>query len=217
MILLHSTEFYGYQCTDFGKTCYTRFYIMDQFQPNPMVETPTIVETTTKDLTKLPLDSEKSTTILLNVEENIKSLILKLAKRVEIEGTDIKEEDLTHLPTSITGVVVHFITKGLESEFGIGFENEPKSLKVRGSSNNFDKKVAGKKRLLTRDQKNELLAKTSMTYYESKIASGEMTIENVMFAIKDAFERKKNFEEMGYILPEGKTKYPYWEGEDSEN
>ena len=109
------------------------------------------------------------------------------------------------------------ITKGLESEFGIGFENEPKSLKVRGSSNNFDKKVAGKKRLLTRDQKNELLAKTSMTYYESKIASGEMTIENVMFAIKDAFERKKNFEEMGYILPEGKTKYPYWEGEDTEN
>ena len=90
-------------------------------------------------------------------------------------------------------------------------------MKVRGSSNNFDKKVAGKKRLLTRDQKNELLAKTSMTYYESKIASGEMTIENVMFAIKDAFERKKNFEEMGYILPEGKTKYPYWEGEDTEN
>ena len=182
-----------------------------------MVETPTIDETTTKELTKLPLDGEKSTTILLNVEEDIKSLILKLAKRVEIEGTDIKEEDLTHLPTSITGVVVHFITKGLESEFGIGFENEPKSLKVRGSSNNFDKKVAGKKRLLTRDQKNELLAKTSMTYYESKIASGEMTIENVMFAIKDAFERKKNFEEMGYILPEGKTKYPYWEGEDTKN
>lgn len=179
-----------------------------------MVETPTIDETTNQELTRLPLDGEKSTTILLNVEENIKSIITKLAKRVEIDGIDIKKEDLSHLPTSITGVVVHFITKGLENEFGIGFENEPKSLKVRGGSTNFDKKVAGKKRLLTREQKNELLAKTSMTYYEGKIASGEMSIENVMFAIKDAFERKKNFEEMGYILPEGKTKYPYWEGEE---
>ena len=182
-----------------------------------MAETPTIDKITTQELTKLPLDSEKSTTILLNVEEDIKSIITKLAKRVEIDGVDIKEEDLSHLPTSITGVVVHFITKGLENEFGIGFENEPKSLKVRGSSTTFDKKVAGKKRLLTREQKNELLAKTSMTYYEGKIASGEMSIENVMFAIKDAFERKKNFEEMGYILPEGKTKYPYWEDEVSEN
>lgn len=175
-----------------------------------MVETPTIDETTTQELTKLPLDGEKSTTILLNVEEDIKSIITKLAKRVEIDGVDIKEEDLSHLPTSITGVVVHFITKGLENEFGIGFENEPKSLKVRGIASNYDKKVAGKKRLLTRDQKNELLAKTSMTYYETKIASGEMTIDNVMYAIKDAFERKKNFEEMGYILPPEKTKYPFW-------
>ena len=181
-----------------------------------MVETPTIDETTTQELAKLPLDGEKSTTILLNVEEDIKSIITKLAKRVEIDGVDIKEEDLSRLPTSITGVVVHFITKGLENEFGIGFENEPKSLKVRGIASNYDKKVAGKKRLLTRDQKNELLAKTSMTYYEEKIASGEMTIDNVMYAIKDAFERKKNFEEMGYMLPPEKTKYPYWIGDTTE-
>jgi hypothetical protein len=179
-----------------------------------MVETPTIDETTHQELTKLPLDGEKSTTILLNVEEDIKSIITKLAKRVEIDGVDIKEEDLAHLPTSITGVVVHFITKGLKNEFGIAFENEPRSLKIRGIASNYDKKVAGKKRLLTRDQKNELLAKTSMTYYETKIASGEMTIDNVMHAIKDAFERKRNFEEMGYMLPPEKTKYPYWLGEE---
>ena len=182
-----------------------------------MVETPTTTDQTTNDLKILPLDGDKTTTILLNVEEGIKSLIQKLAKRVEIgNSVDITEEQLSSLPTSITGVIVHFITKGLESEFGIGFENEPRSLKVRGIASNYDKKVAGKKRLLTRDQKNELLAKTSMTYYETKIASGEMTIDNVMYAIKDAFERKKNFEEMGYILPPEKTKYPYWEGGEGE-
>ena len=180
-----------------------------------MVETSTTTDQTTNELKKLPLDGEKTTTILLNVEEDIKSLIQKLAKRVEIgNDVDIPEEQLSSLPTSITGVIVHFIAKGLESEFGIGFENEPRSLKVRGIGSNYDKKVAGKKRLLTRDQKNELLAKTSMTYYETKIASGEMTIDNVMYAIKDAFEKKKNFEGMGYILPPEKTKYPYWMGEE---
>jgi len=180
-----------------------------------MVEPSTTTDQTTNKLKKLPLDGDKTTTILLNVEEDIKSLIQKLAKRVEIgNGVDIPEDQLSSLPTSITGVVVHFITKGLESEFGIGFENEPRSLKVRGIASNFDKKVAGKKRLLTRDQKNELLAKTSMTFYESMISSGDMTIDNAMHAIKDAFERKKNFEEMGYILPHQITRYPYWEGEE---
>lgn len=193
-------------------------YIIGSVPSRMMVEPSTTTDQTTNELKKLPLDGDKTTTILLNVEEDIKSLIQKLAKRVEIgNGVDIPEEQLSSLPTSITGVVVHFITKGLESEFGIGFENEPRSLKVRGIASNYDKKVAGKKRLLTRDQKNDLLAKTSMTYYETKIASGEMTIDNVMDAIKDAFERKKNFEEMGYILPPEKTKYPFWIGDATED
>jgi len=192
-----------------------RGYIVGSVPSRTMVEPSTTTDQTTNKLKKLPLDGDKTTTILLNVEEDIKSLIQKLAKRVEIgNGYEIPEDQLSSLPTSITGVVVHFITKGLESEFGIGFENEPRSLKVRGIASNYDKKVAGKKRLLTRDQKNDLLAKTSMTYYEMKIASGEMTIDNVMYAVKDAFERKRNFEEMGYILPPEKTKYPYWEGEE---
>jgi len=186
-------------------------YIMGSVPSRMMVEPSITTDQTTNELKKLPLDGDKTTTILLNVEEDIKSLIQKLAKRVEIgNGVDIPEEQLSSLPTSITGVVVHFITRGLESEFGIGFENEPRSLKVRGIASNYDKKVAGKKRLLTRDQKNDLLARTTMSYYEDKIASGEITIENVMLAIKDAFERKKNYEEMGYMLPINKTEYPYW-------
>ena len=191
-----------------------RGYIMGSVPSRMMVEPSTTTDQTTNELKKLPLDGDKTTTILLNVEEDIKSLIQKLAKRVEIgNGVDIPEEQLSSLPTSITGVVVHFITKGLESEFGIGFENEPRSLKVRGIASIYDKKVAGRKRLLTRDQKNELLARTTMNYYEDKMASGDMTIEDVMIAIKEAFEQKKEFEGMGYILPPEKTKYPFWNGD----
>ena len=164
---------------------------------------------------KLPISNETKGTMLLNCEGAVKDLISAIAKNEDIKGTDIKGEDFASLPNSITGVVMHFICEGIKSEFDIAFEEPPVSLKIRG--NMIDKKVAGKKRLLTREQKNELIAKTSMSYYETLISKKEMTIEQVMFAIKDAYERKQNFEEMGYMLPEKKTAYPFWveEGEES--
>ena len=164
---------------------------------------------------KLPISNESKSTMLLNCEGAVKDLISAIAKNEDIKGTDIKGEAFTSLPNSITGVVMHFICEGIKSEFDIAFEEPPVSLKIRGNAA-MDKKVAGKKRLLTRDQKNELLAKTSMSYYETAIASKEMTMEQAMFAIKDAYERKQNFEEMGYMLPEKKTAYPFWAEEGEE-
>ena len=157
----------------------------------------------------MPISNEDKTTILLNVESAIKDLAAALAKKNEIKGADIDPSAYEHLPNSLTGVMVHYFVKGLKEEFDIAFEEAPTALKVR-SSNPMDKKVAGKKRLLTRDQKNELLAKTQMAFYEYKIRKGEMTIEQAMYAVKDAYERKQNFEEMGYMLPIKKTEYPYW-------
>jgi hypothetical protein len=159
---------------------------------------------------KLPINTEEKTTILLNIEGAVKDIINNLAKKQEIKGANIDIERLNHLPNSITGVVIHYVVEGLKNDFGIGFTEQPVCLKQRGSNNNYDKKVAGKKRLLTREQKNELIGKTQMSYYEEHIARGEMSVENAMYAIRDAYERKQNFEEMGYILPPKKTEYPYW-------
>ena len=157
----------------------------------------------------LPIVNDDKTTILLNVEEAIKDLVKALAQKQEIKGADIELTDYAHLPNSLTGVMVHFLVKGLKDELGIAFDEAPTSLKVR-SSNPLDKKVAGKKRLLTREQKNELLSKTQMSFYDDKIAKGDMSIEQAMYAVKDAYERKQNFVEMGYMLPTKKTEYPYW-------
>lgn len=157
----------------------------------------------------LPISNDDKTTILLNVEEAIKDLVKALAQKQEIKGADIELTDYAHLPNSLTGVMVHFLVKGLKDELGIAFDEAPTSLKVR-SSNPLDKKVAGKKRLLTREQKNELISKTQMSFYDDKIAKGDMSIEQAMYAVKDAYERKQNFEEMGYMLPPKKTEYPYW-------
>ena len=169
------------------------------------------VKTTTAEVVKtLPIDNEVKTTILLNVEENIKTLLKKLSDKEDIGwGIDTDPDEFKHLPNSITGVIIHYVIKGIREDFGFEFETEPKSLKLRGLSKDA-KKIAGKKRLLTRDQKNELISKTEMSYYKDKISSGEITLEGAMFAIKDAYERIQTFEKMGYILPSKKTDYPYW-------
>jgi hypothetical protein len=157
----------------------------------------------------LPISKEDKTSILLNVEDAVKVVAQALAKKTAVKGADIDPTDFAHLPNSITGVMVHYFIKGLAEEFDIAFAEQPVSLKQRGLGG-IDKKVAGKKRLLTREQKNELIAKTNMSFYEKDISTGKMTIEQAMFALKDAYERKANFEEMGYMLPPKKTEYPCW-------
>jgi hypothetical protein len=77
-----------------------------------------------------------------------------------------------------------------------------------------DRKVSGKKRLLTKEEKNEIIAKMQMTYYETDMMTGKMTIDEVMTSIKTAFEEKKKFEDMGYILPMKKNEAPYWENKE---
>jgi len=168
---------------------------------------------------KLPISAEDKTTILLNVEGAVKELINKLASKKEellesefIDGDEERTNTLNALPSSMTGVVVHYLVKGLKDDFDVEFAEQPVSLKVRASSN-YDKKVAGKKRLLTKDQKNELLAKMQMSYYESDIAEGKMSMDDAMQSLKNAFEKKKEYEEMGYVLPVKKTESPYWKNE----
>ena len=162
---------------------------------------------------QLPIDAETKGSILLNVEGAVKDLISSLAKKQDIKGADIKPDAYSHLPNSITGVVMHYVVKGIKDELDIGFAETPTSLKVRGNTA-YDKKVSGKKRLLTREQKNELLAKTQMSYYELAISTNQITLDEVMTSIKEAFNKKIEFEAMGYMLPEKKTAYPFWVDEE---
>ena len=169
---------------------------------------------TVKKTTTIPLNTEEKTTILLNVESTIKEIVNKIAKREDIEGFSINAEDFPEVPNSLTGVMVHYLVEGLKRDFSVEFDHAPKSLRIRGGGDKYDKKIAGKKRLLTREEKNTLLAKTAFSYYEEKLSNGEITMDGALASIKDAVERKQNFEEMGYVLPPQKTAYPHWKDED---
>ena len=177
-----------------------------------MTTTPSTDETP-KAKYEVALKGDTKTPMLLNVEGGVKEVISALAKKSMIKGAeDINPELFAHYPNSITGVCMHLMVTGLKAELDIAFDETPKSIRQRGN-NAMDKKVAGKKRLLTREQKNELLEQAQMSFYETKIATGTITIEDAMNSIREAFTKKQEFEKMGYILPAGKTKYPYWENE----
>ena len=167
-----------------------------------------------KHIVEIAKDSKS--TILMNVEDGVKKLVSALAKKEKIDGIDIDVEKFAGIPNSQTGVVMYFLVKGLKSEFDIGFSQSPTSLAMRGKMGAYNKKIEGKKRLLTRDQKNEIIEKMQMSYYENDLAAGKMTMDDAMESIKDAFNTKKGFEEMGYMLPAAKTAYPFWETEEEE-
>lgn len=177
-----------------------------------MTATPS-TDDTSKAKYEVALGGDTKTPMLLNVEGGVKDVISALAKKGVIKGAeDINPELFAHYPNSITGVCMHLMVTGLKAELDIAFDETPKSIRQRGN-NAMDKKVAGKKRLLTRDEKNELLERAQMSFYETKIATGTITIEDAMNSIREAFTKKQEYEKMGYILPAGKTKYPYWENE----
>lgn len=189
----------------------TSFKFPQQVERPKPVPAATAVEV--EPLSVIPLDSEVKGSIILSVEQNIKSVLEALAKKEEIGmGCSISAEEYEHLPNSITGCLVYYLIRGLKEDFNIEFEPKPVSIKQRGGDITR-RKAEGKKRLLTKAQKNELLDRTKMSFYENQIASGAMTLDAAMEQIKAAFQEKQHYEGLGLVLPEKKTEAPYYESE----
>jgi hypothetical protein len=189
----------------------TSFQFRQQVEPPKPVPAATAIEV--EPLWVIPLDSEVKGSIILSVEQNIKSVLEALAKKEDIGmGCSISAEEYEHLPNSITGCLVYYLIKGLKEDFNIEFDPNPISTKQRGGDINR-RKAEGKKRLLTKSQKNELLDRTKMSFYENQIYSGAITLDAAMDLIKAAFQEKKQFEGLGLVLPEKKTEAPYYESE----
>ena len=96
---------------------------------------------TVKKTTTIPLNTDEKTTILLNVESTIKEIVNKIAKREDIEGFSINAEDYPEVPNSLTGVMVHYLVEGLKRDFSVEFDIAPKSLRIRGGGDKYDKKI----------------------------------------------------------------------------
>jgi len=160
-------------------------------------------------------EKDEGETILLSVETRIKELVSGLAKRniksLASIGLDIEENEIKNLPTSITGIMVYYFTQGIARDYNIQFDRKPKSIKttIKGMSN-----IKTRKRFITKEQKNALLDRTKISYYDKQLTSGLITLPEVLEEIKKAYEEKKHYESIGLIMPENKTEYPQYIGVD---
>jgi len=74
--------------------------------------------------------------------------------------------------------------------------------------------IKTRKRFITKEQKNALLDRTRMSFYDKELSAGIITMPEVLEKIKKAYEEKKQYENIGLILPENKTEYPQYQGVD---
>ena len=153
-----------------------------------------ISETITADIA---LGLDKGGKTLIDCETGIKAFV-----KDHLAGTRDNPVD-NHLPNTETGVWIYYLTQGIERDFGRTWETTPKSLREKLSKE--AKAAATGKRVITKKEKNELIAKKDMGYWLPMVSAGKMNIEEATQEVVKATQRILELEEMGIILSENKT------------
>ena len=136
----------------------------------------------------------KGNNLSLSVEQGIANYVKELA------GED------NHLPNTKVGVMMHYLSEGLARDFGITWTTAPASLgggTGRGGSTKEGRALG--QRVMSKKDKNKLLAKLDMSYYQEDIAAGRLTLEEAFAQISVAFQQKKDIEDLGFYLSPNKT------------
>lgn len=140
--------------------------------------------------------------IVLNVETGIK----KFAKNIITEKKATGEYQ--HLPHTITGLFVHYFTKGIEEDFNRTFTKAPFSIDrgaLRSSTSKYEVAKEKGKRVLSKKDKNELVAQCSYPYYEKDIINGVITEEEATKLMMVAGKKKRELEDAGFFISPNKT------------
>lgn len=131
-------------------------------------------------------------------------LLVVCEKGIENTVRELADDDGNHLPATKTGVVVHYVIEGIARDFGITFNRQPVSIggfRGRGGKGDRDAGVIR----LSKQEKNEILEKLDMTYYQDDITSGKITRQDAFAMIDAAYTRKEEWEKQGYFLSPNKT------------
>lgn len=140
--------------------------------------------------TTIELGSSGKGKLLISCEEGIANTVLELA------------DDVNHLPHTKTGVVVHYLVEGLARDFGIAFDRPPVSLGGMRRSGGGGRNTLSAP---SKKEKNALLAKLDLQYYQDDISNGLITIDQAFEKIQDAYKQKQWYEAQGFYLSPNKT------------
>ena len=158
-------------------------------------------------------------------EPEVKELIQNLANKgqdtirkykdkddVEIKFSYQFDEYPEDLPSTDVGVIIYYLKKGIKQDFNAQFERDPRCLSRKTGSTT--RSSAG---TLTKEAKNELLAKQSMDYYEQELKNGTLERAEVMELILKAYDSQKEWEERGWFFTPEKTKPAFKIGSEKYN
>jgi len=151
-----------------------------------------VLSTFSEIMCDIPLGIKDGGKTLITCEKGIKAFVRdELAKKEN------------HLPNSEIGVWIHYLTEGIKKDFGRSWEELPRSIKPKPSK--AEKAAESGKRIISKAEKNELLDKLDMKYYQDDIVSGAITLEEAFASIKEALAKKQELEDAGYYLSPNKT------------
>jgi hypothetical protein len=107
------------------------------------------------------------------------------------------------LPNTETGVWVHYLTQGIMRDYGRTWENPPVSIKEKASL--AEKARTTGKRVLSKKEKNELIARRSYEYWEQDILYGKITEEEADMFMKEARDKVRELQDAGFFVSTKKT------------
>lgn len=129
---------------------------------------------------------------VIRVEDGVNDFVLKLV-----------EDKNNNLPNTITGVWLHYLTKGIEKDFGRTWTSLPVS--IRPKPTDIEKKYDEGTRIMTKKEKNLLLSQADWTYYREFIKEGAMSKEKAREMMNAAIEKIELLEEEGFYLSSKRT------------
>jgi len=108
-----------------------------------------------------------------------------------------------NLPNTETGVWVHYLTQGIIRDYGRTWENTPISLQERRTK--LERDIAKGKRVLSKKEKNELIAKTTWDFWSNEVSVGNISMEQAFVNMKEAIDKVEELKNQGLYLSPNKT------------
>jgi hypothetical protein len=130
---------------------------------------------------------------LIDCEKGIKSFV-----KDELAG-----DKNNGLPNTETGVWVYYLTQGIMRDYGRTWEKPPVSIKEKATSIEKARNIG--KRVLSKKEKNELVARRSYEYWEQDILDGKVTEEEADMFMKEARDKVRELQEAGFFVSTKKT------------
>ena len=156
----------------------------------------------------IAVGTAKGRKILLDVEDGIKTFIQdglasKKPEVLEKYGLSKDMERIKAIPDKMTGVLMYYLTKGIEKDFGITWDKPPVSLQARKTK--IERDIAKGKRVLSKKEKNELLAKTTWDYWGNEVSVGNVSKEQALAHMREAIDKVEELKHQGLYLSPNKT------------